>query len=140
MPIARHRFARTIRRGGLRLVAAVLGLALVVGLLRGGSRYFYCPFMDAVTSEHCCSVSRSDTSTVQAADCCEVETIGAIPSAKTVTPSPELACAPLLAVLSPPHDLSTGSLVAPASRIGIERTGPPPLGAQRAVRSMVSLI
>ena len=141
MHLTRHRLARALRRVGARFVAAMLGLALLVGVLRGGSHYFYCPLMGAVTSEHCCEVSRSDASTVQVADCCEVRTIGTIPAASAVAPSPELAGAPLLAVLSPLHDhLSTGAIVAPSKRVGIERTGPPPLAIQRAVRSMVSRI
>jgi|HubBroStandDraft_4_1064222.scaffolds.fasta_scaffold672353_1 hypothetical protein len=140
MRLTRHRLARALRRVGARFVAVVLGLALIVGVLRGGSHYFYCPFMGAVASEHCCEGSRGDASTVQVADCCEVRTIGTIPAASTVAPSPELAGAPLLAVLSPLQDLSTGSIVAPAKRVGIERTGPPPLAAQRAIRSMVSRI
>ena len=73
------------RREGARLLALVVGFALVVGILRGGSHYLYCPFMDVVVTEHCCSGSRGEAGTITAPDCCEAETIGTLPSASGVT-------------------------------------------------------
>jgi hypothetical protein len=128
-----------MRREGARLLAVVVGFALVVGILRGGSHYLYCPFMDVVVTEHCCSESRGSADTVTTPDCCETETLGTLPSASGVAPWPELPALPLVAVLSPYEPPGRESLSA-ATRAVIEPTGPPMRAAQRAARLMVFLI
>jgi hypothetical protein len=130
---------RRVRREGARLLAVVVGFALVVGILRGGSHYFYCPFMDAVVTDHCCSESRGNADTFTAPDCCETETIGTLPSASGVTPWPELPALPLVAVLSPCESPGRENLSS-AMRAVSEPTGPPMRAAQRAARLMVFLI
>ena len=129
-----------MRREAARLLAVVVGFALVVGILRGGSHYLYCPFMDVVVTEHCCSGSRGNAGAITAPDCCETETVGTLPSASGVTPWPELPALLLIAVLSPFEPAGRENLSS-ATRAVIEPTGPPPMRApQRAARLMVFLI
>ena len=138
---ARHRIVCAIRPGLARLLAIVLGLAFVVGVLRGGSHYLYCPFMDEVLSEPCCSESHDGASAVETPDCCQTKEIGTLPSARAVAPLPEFPAAPLLAIIPPPHDMDAEASLARPRRFGIERTGPPLLArAERAARLMVFLI
>jgi hypothetical protein len=84
----------------VRCIALLLGLALVTNIARAGTRAIYCPFMDAVVSEHCCQVERSQRAPVaRRSDCCEARTIGAVPDARIPTPGADVAAAPLLATL-----------------------------------------
>ena len=137
----RHRVAHAIRLELARVLAIVLGLAVIVGVLRGGSHYLYCPFMDEVVSEHCCAQSHEDASTFEAPDCCQTKEIGTLPSAREIAPTPELPAPLLLAFLPPLRDLAVEARHAPPPRFEIVGTGPPsPPRAKRAARLMVFLI
>jgi hypothetical protein len=124
-------------------VALVLGVAVVVGILRGGSHYLYCPYMDVVVAEDCCSEARGlvKGSTIEAPDCCEARSIGALPSAAGTSTAPTVAAASQVAVL--PAVQALAHCIAPAHVASSDRplTGPPPLeNAERAARLMVFLI
>lgn len=135
------RIARTLRRETTRVVGVVLAIAFVLGIVRGGSRYLYCPFMDAVVTEHCCSDATSGQSAIEATDCCQPRTIGTLPIAGATAQPPELSTSSLLAVLPAAHEMSTGVSFTPPSRFGPERTGPPPRPrSERTARLMVFLI
>jgi hypothetical protein len=122
------------------VLALLLGVSLVVGVLRGGSHYFYCPFMDVVVTEHCCTGARGGATTVEAPDCCEARTIGVLPSAGSLPPVPGIAAASCVAVLPAVHDVAVVATRIPV-RFTVSSTGPPPsIGAQRAARRMVLLI
>jgi hypothetical protein len=140
MPRVRCRPGQIARREGRRLLAVALGFAIVLGVLLGGSHYFYCPLMGAVVSEPCTSAPRGDASTIAAPDCCQTVTIGTLPSALGAAPGPELPALPLVAVLQP-SEVKGDAWLPLATLAVIEPTGPPPLRAtQRAARLSVFLI
>ncbi|HEY1694325.1 MAG TPA: hypothetical protein VGG39_19280 [Polyangiaceae bacterium] len=124
------------------MLALLLGVSLVVGVLRGGSHYFYCPFMDVVVTEHCCTGARARdrATTVEAPDCCEARTIGVLPSAGSLPPGPGIAAASCVAVLPTVQGVAAVATRIPV-RFTVSSTGPPPsTGAQRVARLMVFLI
>ena len=140
MPRGHRPPIRSVRRESVRLLALLVGVALLVGILRGGSHYLYCPFMDAVVTQDCCSRSGPEPGTITARDCCETETIGTLPSASGTAAGPQLPMLPLVAVL-PAFELPGAESASFATRTVLEPTGPPPMrAAQRAARFQVFLI
>lgn len=117
-PMAR-RWRNPLRRGArrlwLRIAAGVLAMAMLVGLLRGGARYFYCPMMRAVIDAPCCADRHAgadfdETLELRSRGCCEEHVVGKLPSGAVA--AARVPCdAPLLAVLPPvtalSHPLST---------------------------------
>jgi hypothetical protein len=126
--------SRALHRELARCVALVLGLALVLSLMRGGSRYLYCPYMDAVVTDGCCSV-HDRTSTIRERDCCEVRSVSALPAIGAVGPRPELAPAPLVLVLGPVADRSPEAL-RPSPPV-VARSGLSPPLTNRAAQRLV---
>lgn len=98
-----HRLARdlAVRLGYL----ALLGL-FVVALVQGGTRYFFCPLMNATFTRPCCEEARneeqqvafdSDLPSVRAPDCCKAKSVGVVPVAvpsSTQTHDGSLALSP----------------------------------------------
>jgi hypothetical protein len=109
---------RRVRGGVTRVAAAILVVVMLVGVLRAGDRYFYCPTMRAVIDAPCCAGDRhsddDDTAAleVRSRDCCEEHRLGSLPSA-AVAPNAAPFDAPVLAVLPPvtalSHPLSTSA-------------------------------
>lgn len=135
----RRPLARAVVRGLRGLAAIALGVALLAALLRGGARYLFCPMIDDVVDETCCSPAHDADAALRAPDCCETRTVGVLPSAQSSAPAPHVAPAPVLASLPAVSEVCRGALVARASFVR-EPTGPPPLPSQRPARSMVFLI
>ena len=130
-----------MRREASRLAAIMLGFAFILGVLRGGSHYLYCPFMNEVVTEHCCATPQDGASTIEAPDCCQANTIGTLPSAASVTEPPVVPVAPRVAVLPAVLPLGNDASLAPPTRLGFEPTGPPPRSpAERTAHLMVFLI
>jgi hypothetical protein len=132
---------RILRREAARGAALLLGFALVIGVLRSGSRYLYCPFMGAVVREHCCSTAPPEReSTVEQPDCCESRTLGAMPATRAAAPRSELTSAPLLTVLAPAPILQVVSNAVLPKRLPAGGSGLSPPPARRPARLMVFLI
>jgi hypothetical protein len=139
------RSLRWARREAAPFVAFVAGVALVVGILRGGAHYFYCPYMDVIVLEHCCeSAPPSDAPSIEAPDCCQEKTLGEVPSAAGPAPAPAVLSAVIVASLPAPGagDAEGGASLRLRPRFDVEHTGPPPLGSAREARArlMVFLI
>ena len=131
--------ARLVLVGARRLAALVLGVALAAALVRGGARYFFCPLMDEVVDADCCPPTRATPDSLQAPDCCVVRTIGTLPSAQSTALGPQVAPAPLAAVL-PAAEATRLGIIAVTRGLEHEPTGPPPPTAlRRAARLMVFL-
>ncbi len=127
---------RAARREAKRWVALLFTLALLAGIVSAGARYFYCPFMDAVVGEHCCTRDTPEpTSSVHRPDCCEVRYVGSLPAASSAAHAPELRAAPLLAVLAPAFDPELCAMT-PAARPEV-RSGLSPPPARRSAQRIV---
>jgi hypothetical protein len=113
-----------------------MALAFLVSLASAGSRYFYCPFMDAVVSEHCCAGRSADrVSTAEQPDCCEVRILSGLPAARAGNGPPELPVASLVAVIAPIADRSSSAL-SPTLR-PLARSGLSPPKTRHAAQLMV---
>jgi hypothetical protein len=136
-----RRAFRAIRGASAPVMAFGLLLAFIVGLVRGGSHYLYCPFMDVVVAEHCCADARGALPSAQTPDCCELRTIGALPTSARVPTARAIPVAPVVAMLPAVRDLTRSVVARPSSSTSVRQTGPPPLeGTRRAARLMVFLI
>ena len=140
----RHPLGQLARRELARFCALMLGLTVLVGALRGGTHYFYCPFMNAVVTEHCCAAldepaAGDERGAVMAVDCCQDETTATLPSAESTARSTELEPAPLLAFI-PPFDFVRSAPVRRGSHATIERAGGPSPTQPPRARLMVFLI
>jgi hypothetical protein len=114
----------------------LLALALLANLASAGSRYFYCPFMDAVVSEHCCaSRSVEQVRTLQQPDCCEVRTLDGVPAALASTYPSDLPIAPLVAVVGPVAGRAVIALSPAFRRMARSGLSPPP--ARRSAQQIV---
>ena len=70
-----------------RVLAVAVSVVLLLALLRGGSRYFYCPAMKAVTAASCCAKARAARTPIEeqaigAPDCCSARHLS------TIAPAP----------------------------------------------------
>jgi hypothetical protein len=136
------RTARTVARG---LQTTLMAAILVVGVLRAGTRYFYCEAMETVFAAPCCGGSshHADAGSAQIEahtdDCCKPHTLGSLPAAAipiVASPLPP----PLLAVLQPAI-VQLPLLPAHSTVSRGAQTGPPPLSAANdRSRLMVFLI
>ena len=104
--------ARYLRRRKLRALAArvasfVATMVLLVGVVRSGARYFYCPMMNVAMEDSCCASAAhraGDAPAIETPDCCQAKRLGTLPSSAGVA-SLELHAAPLAAML-PPFDVA----------------------------------
>ena len=131
---------RWVRRTGAAriLLRALVAVVVLVGVARAGSRYFYCPVMDAVLAQPCCgqhsAAGHDDPATpdsqITKRECCEEATLAGLPDANPENPE-------LVAPDAPPLPTATSVLPlvlarsdqprAPVSPHGIP---PPPLAAK----------
>jgi hypothetical protein len=129
-----------------RLFVVASALALVFGIARAGSAYFYCPVMDAIMDGPCCSRDAADRShdgasdaEVTAPDCCERHRLGTLPQAASSAASPLVAVAAEVAT-PPSTEVATSAPAQASSRppARIERAGPePPRARVRRAKLMV---
>jgi hypothetical protein len=141
-----RRGAMTYGHGWLRRVAAPLvAVVMLLGVMRAGARYVYCPSMQMVTDAPCCAGDRraqheaANTMQLRSRDCCEQHVFARLPPATGVSAAPHLFAAPLIAVLpAPAADLES---MGPNARPRFDhegRAGPIALARHRA-ELMVSL-
>lgn len=137
---------RRARRCGLRLVAAVVTVIMLVGVLRAGASYFYCPEMGSVAPAPCCSHgsgSHDETGAAElrGAGCCEEHVLAGLPSAATASVTPDLLSAPLVAVLPALSAMVPELGAPPEGRFAYDgRAGPTAIAlARHRAELMVSL-
>lgn len=95
------------RRGLLRVAALLATVTMLIGVVRAGGRYFYCPMMHVVIDAPCCAgdrrsssdEDRADSVEMRSSDCCEEHVLRKLPSG-AVSPAPPVFDAPLVAVIS----------------------------------------
>ena len=91
-----------------RLAAAFVAVAMLVGVLRAGATYVYCPSMDRVMDAPCCAGDRrahhDDTGPAQlrSRDCCEQHVLAKLPTAGITSPAPHLATPTLVPAVATP--------------------------------------
>jgi hypothetical protein len=142
---ARHRkVARVARNAGRGLLVAVMAAIVVLGVLRAGTRYFYCDATGIVFATPCCGGSHhegADRGQVEARtdDCCKGRSLGSLPPA-AVQIRPATPPAPFIGMLANVAVARLESLVERRA-VRANLTGPPLLSpsAHRA-RLMVFLI
>jgi hypothetical protein len=123
-----------------------MAVVLLVGMLRAGSRFYYCEAMATVFLRPCCASSHhaSDSKGAKiesrADDCCKGQTAGTLPSVAVPVLAP-IPDAPLVAIL---HTAPAIQSVQTAALTGMVRRNPtgPPLRSRASERSrlMVFLI
>jgi hypothetical protein len=129
-----------MRFEAFRFASFAIGVTLIIGLVRGGAGYLYCPFMDEVVSAHCCAPAHADTTSFEAPDCCEARILGTLPAARDAARPHVAAAAPVHSVIRALERASTRQGPSPAPRLARRGLGPaPPDQRARAARSMVSL-
>jgi hypothetical protein len=128
-----RRLRALLRRMHAFLVAAVL----LVGIARGGARYFTCPMMGSSFAEaSCCAGVRhaphDDVPAVENPECCKARTLGTLPASPIAT-SPEVAAVPLAAI-APPFDVVAprANTIAALRFMYSARAGPPSAKERRA--------
>jgi hypothetical protein len=109
----------------VRLAALVFALALVCGLTRAGSRFFYCASMGVMSGHPCCDhPDDSEEPALSAPEpaCCEAGKVPSTPPAAGSIEVPVFA-APVVAVIEPPPLVSPP----PVTTVVLERQdrGPP---------------
>jgi hypothetical protein len=132
---------RTARGLGRAVLAALVAAILVLGVLRAGSRYFYCESTGTVLTMPCCEESHEASAggEVRNEDCCRSRSVGSLPVVAIQTP-PAMPLAPFVAMLQHP---AAGRLTASAWRDAPRAnfTGPPLLSpSDHRARLMVFLI
>jgi hypothetical protein len=131
----RRAFPRVRKLLGAAL-GVLLAVALVTGFVRGGTRYFFCPLMQAISDAPCCDARASDghdRDRVDADDCCEVHRLASVPDGSVVAAAGGVLDAPLVLVLSPPGATPAAERALRAWR-GEPRTGPPRYPADASER------
>lgn len=142
---------KLVRRLCARALALLVATAFVAAWLSAGSRYYFCPMMDAVFAQPCCDEGREEPHAehneglqVRRSPCCELRVIEALPhsaAANQTEDVPQLsehACAP-----PPPTALAMAAIVRRSDAISTTRraTGPPEPSRMRPhSRHMVFLI
>jgi hypothetical protein len=132
-------------RGPLaRVAAALVALIVLVGVLRAGASYVYCPMMQQISEASCCAGDReadddATTATIASRDCCEHHVLGKLPkTAAPSVPTPLLAT-PLVAVLPAPSAELVSATSNPAAHFEHEGRAGPRAAARHRAELMVSL-
>jgi len=136
----------------VRFVLLLTAVAVLLAVVRGGTRFFYCPMTHLAFDESPCA-SRADADDADAADigepsapalriadCCQERWRAAAPTASVPNvETPTVAAAGLVAVLPPPAiDASSSRANVPFTLPRDVRAGPPPKAAgERRARLMV---
>ena len=141
--VLQSKLVRTARVVGRRLLTTLVAAILVLGVLRAGSRYFYCESMGDVLTKPCCHEAREASADgdgeVRSEDCCKPRSVGYLPVVAIQT-LPATPPTPFVAVLS---RAASAPLKASIRREAFlaHFTGPPLLSASdHRARSMVFLI
>ena len=130
------RLARVLAaRGGVFVVA----LAVILGVVRGGARYFYCPMMGQAFDDACCASAEAHDDDDRAGPaferpaCCQAKRLGTLPTGATVS-TIDVPAVPLAAVL-PAFDAGPARRVAAAAvrYVYPARDGPPTATERRAM-------
>jgi hypothetical protein len=134
-----------------RLAAALVALVVLVGVLRAGASYVYCPIMQQITEASCCAGDRDsdDDATgapiaevgaeVRSRDCCEHHVLGKLPKTAAASfPTPLLAT-PLVAVLPAPSVELVAVVSNPTAHFEHEGRAGPRAAARHRAELMVSL-
>ncbi len=138
----RRAFARTETKLASLTFQVLVAALLVVALLRGGSSYFVCPAMGAVSSapccEHCDAAGDEQAPAANRAPCCAHERVRFLPSA-TAASGIDVPDAPLIAtIVSVSFDVLAPTRALERDRAHGRTTMPP--NDTRAPRSMVFLL
>jgi hypothetical protein len=146
-PRRRHTYATSARFLASRAVLVVAALTILLGVLRGGSRFFYCPVMHLAFDAPCCAPDREPTDerdahgpAVDRADCCQEKHQRAMPA--TSVPSASHADVPPAGCMSVVRgaDLGAGKAT-PVDALAHNhpvRAGPsPPSARERRAALMV---
>lgn len=141
---------RALRLVASRAIVVVVAIAMVLGVVRARTRFFYCPVAQLTFEAPPCSASRDgaepggaddeQTPAVRGADCCVEKWRAAAPPAST--PNVEeatVARAQLVAVLpTAPVDVGPSPAKLPFAVPHAVRAGPPPPSAsERRAELMV---
>ena len=139
---------RRVRRIAARVAAGLFAIVVLVGFLRGGARYVYCPMMQAIIDAPCCSGDRHDgdgdgdhegeAAAVRSRDCCEEHVVAKLPKAAGAGARTVLD-APLVAVLPPQHPRFQPSAMDRLSHFEHENRAGPPSAARHRAELMVFL-
>lgn len=147
MALGLHRRLRTSARiFATRTVLVVAALTILLGVVRGGSRFFYCPVMHLAFDAPCCSPERGDelaetgAPAVEAPDCCQERHQRAMPATSVASASHgDVAPAPCVAIMTTAE--LAASRGAPSAALGHRppvRAGPsPPSARERRAELMV---
>ncbi|HSO39596.1 MAG TPA: hypothetical protein VLT33_44020 [Labilithrix sp.] len=130
-----------------RVASAIVALVMLVGVVRGGSRYVYCPSMQTVLDAPCCAGDRhaahgEDEIVIElrSGDCCEQHVLGKLPAvAGGAVATPLASAAPLLATLPAPPFATTALLVAVRARVEGDCRAGPVASARHRAELMVAL-
>lgn len=136
---------RRVRRVAARVAAGLFAVVVLVGFLRGGARYFYCPMMQAIIEAPCCPGDRhvdhdheGEAAEVRSRDCCEAHVVAKLPKAAVVG-APMVLDAPLVGLLPPQIARFQGSAMLGSSHFDHENRAGPPTAARHRAELMVFL-
>ncbi len=126
-----------------RIAAGLVAFVVLLGVLRGGSRYVYCPMMAAVMTAPCCASETPDEHddghedpapvALREGGCCEGRTLARLPSAAT-SGAPAMLEPPVFVALLPAAALRVepAPLAWPQPRLHEDRAGPMRAARHRA--------
>lgn len=134
-----------LRRAASRAILVLAAMAVLLAVVRGGTRFFYCPTTHLAFDAPPCSSPRdetdeSDAPAVRTADCCQEKWRAAAPTASIPDiEDTSVAAARLVAVLGhPPLGITMASANVPFRLSQAVRAGPPRASAgKRRAQLMV---
>lgn len=121
-----------------------VALVLLIGVLRSGKSYFFCPMMTAVFETPCCDGEEhgdeedGSVSEVRAPDCCQAKRIGTMPSS-ALSSVPDVSPSPCVAVLPARNGADAFDVGASTVRYTQPARAGPPSATERCGRLMVWL-
>jgi hypothetical protein len=139
-----RKLLRSARDLGRRLFTTLVVAILVLGVLRAGSRYFYCEATETARATSCCKETPHGTEDgaqieTRMDDCCKPRSVGYLPVVAIQT-LPATPPAPFVAVLPSAASAPLKASIRGDS-FGANFTGPPLLSASvHRARLMVFLI
>ena len=130
-----------------RAASVVVAVVMLVGVMRAGSHYVYCPSMQMITDAPCCAGDGhrghgdgDTTIELRSRDCCEQHVLGRLPDVVgAAVHAPRAFAAPLLATVPPPTVDTTATLVAVRARLEGECRAGPMASARHRAELMVAL-
>ena len=127
-----------------RAVLVIAAMTILLGVLRGGTRFFYCPMTHLAFDEPPCTAPHgeadvTDGPRLELPECCEEKWRAVTPRASSPSIA-ETAIAPASVVALLPAaqlDITRRSLAQPMRFWHAVRAGPPPLASERRAQLMV---